>query len=76
MFLCLISFVELRKIYYPDTKDPHAIVFEGPTNYESRTTSENEIDDDISELIDARFGKANNDPPRVVYKDVITFPSD
>lgn len=27
-----------RKFYYPDTNDPNAIVFDGPTNADSRKT--------------------------------------
>lgn len=38
LILCLIQIGGSRRFYYPDTVDPNAIVFEGPTNAEFRKT--------------------------------------
>lgn len=62
LLISLIQFGELRKYYYPDTKDPNAIVFDGPTNAETRDAPEkkpeppadNDIDEDYD--LDVRFG--------------------
>lgn len=36
VILCLIQLGDSKRYYYPDTKDPNAIVFDGPTNAEFR----------------------------------------
>lgn len=58
VFLCLISIAASapRRLYIPNPDDPTSIAFEGPTNYEDRKQSENEVDD-ILDLIDTRFGE-------------------
>ncbi|PZC75675.1 hypothetical protein B5X24_HaOG205745 [Helicoverpa armigera] len=57
VFLCLVHLVQPRKLYYPNPHDPSAIVFEGPTNYETRKASENEIETDIVDPTFVRFGE-------------------
>lgn len=57
VLLCLIHFVQPRRLYYPNPNDPSAIVFEGPTNYETRKSSENEVEEDILDLINVRHGE-------------------
>lgn len=79
MFL-LITIGDTRKLYYPDTKDPHAIVFEGPTNFKEPDTeaipdtSENEVQD-YSKLIDVRFGD-NKCPEGYEMVGEVCFPND
>lgn len=72
--LFVISLVDSRKIYYPNRDDPEAIVFEGPTNYETRQGQENEICDDLYDQLDVRFGK-NLSEEREEHHDII-FPDD
>ncbi|CAB3246849.1 unnamed protein product [Arctia plantaginis] len=64
VFLCLLNLVEMRTLYRPNPDDPTAIAFDGPTNYETRKQSENEVDDydvDIWKLADVRFADEDTD---------------
>lgn len=64
LLLCIMSLVEMRRlphypqngVYYPNTRDPDAIVFPGPTN--ERNVWDNEIEDDFPYELDIRFGSA------------------
>lgn len=59
VMLCLVNLVHSRpKKYYYNPDDPNAIAFSGPTNYETRKPSENEVldDDAVGNLINPRFG--------------------
>ncbi|PZC75676.1 hypothetical protein B5X24_HaOG205746 [Helicoverpa armigera] len=57
VFLCLVHLVQPRKLYYPNPNDPSAIVFEGPTNYDTRKASENEVEEDVLDPTFVRFGE-------------------
>lgn len=77
-----------RKLYYPNPDDPNAIVFEGPTNYDSRKSSENEVEDGLDEdtlslLINPRFGEIGESenpkpepPPAAPVDTGFYFPDD
>lgn len=73
VFLLLVTLTQGRRYYYPDTNDPNAIVFEGPTNYKPDTADikDNEViepvdDPDYSKLIDIR---AKTEKPPVEVPD-------
>lgn len=78
VFLCLLNLVELRVLYRPNPNDPTAIAFDGPTNYETRKQSENEVGDDdidIWKLADVRFADEDKDvrKPKTQVSDVGFF---
>lgn len=59
--MALIHSGEFRKYFYPDTKDPNALVFDGPTNADTKKAPEKPkvpADNDIDEEYDlnVRFG--------------------
>lgn len=85
--LLLITFGNARKLFYPDTKDPHAIVFEGPTNYKGPDAPDNpdiidnEVLEDYSKLIDVRTKHDSESaeqicPPGFEMVGKICFPND
>lgn len=82
MLLLVIVVVNLfvqgytKQVYYPDYPLPHAIVFDGPTNYNEnkhRSEEANEIDD--FEL-DVRFGREDNCPQGYHKEGDVCFPND
>lgn len=58
VFLCLINIAASapRRLYISNPDDPTSIAFEGPTNFDDRKQSENEVDD-IIDIVDTRFGE-------------------
>lgn len=74
MIFHLIVPIYTKQVYYPKYPLPHAIVFEGPTNYDSDNQSTNEVDGEFD--LDVRFGREDNCPPGFYKQGDVCFPND